>query len=241
MRDLYNYIKIGSWNIEGAYFKTGSSFTNKMHEPKFISTVEAHDILCVQETHCGPNDIPSQHLDKNFKSIPHCRGMSGNNRYFGGMLLLIKKTIRKGVKISSTDDPDILGITLKKDFFNLPADTHVWFTYASPITSPYTKGRENIFTKLETSMAAHGKHQIIMGDLNGRTATEADYIQEDYDAHSPLQDLSHYQLDTPSNRNNMDNQPVDGHGKMILNVCKNLQVRILNGLTAGDRWAIDST
>ena len=36
------------------------------------------------------------------------------------MLLLVKKNIRKGVKVSSTDDPDILGITLKKDFFNLP-------------------------------------------------------------------------------------------------------------------------
>ena len=105
MRDLYNYVKIGSWNIEGAYFKTGSCYTNKMYEPEFISTVEAHDILCVQETHCGPSDIPSQHLDK-YKSIPHCRGKSGNNRYFGGMLLLIKKSIREGVKISSTEDPD---------------------------------------------------------------------------------------------------------------------------------------
>ena len=235
MRDLYNYVKIGSWNMEGAYFKTGNFYTNKLYELEFINTLEAHDIFCIQETHCGPNDIPSQHM-KNYSSIPHCRGKSANNRYFGGMLLLIKKNIRQGVKVSSTDDPDILGITLKKDFFNLPEDTYVWFTYASPISSPYTKRREDVLTKLETYMAAHGKHQIIMGDLNGRTATETDYIHEEYDAHSPLQDISHYQLDSPLNRNNMDSQPVDCRGKRILSVCKNLQVRILNGRTAGDRW-----
>ena len=237
MKNLYNFVKIGSWNIEGAYFKTGSSYSNKLYEPEFISTLEAHDILCIQETHCGKNDIPSSHI-KNYFPIPHCRGKSANNRYFGGMLLLIKKNIRQGVKISSTEDPDILGITLKKDFFNLQEDTLVWFTYASPASSPYTKGRDNVLTKLETLMAAHGNHQIIMGDLNGRTATDADYIYEGYDSHSPVQDIGHYALDSPLQRNNMDKHPADSHGKMFLNICKNLQVRILNGRSPGDRWGV---
>ena len=92
MRNLYKYIKIGSWNMEGAYTKTNNYYTNKLREPEFLNTLKAHDILCVQETHCGPNDIPSQHI-KNYNSIPHCRVRSGNNRYFGGMILLIKKNI----------------------------------------------------------------------------------------------------------------------------------------------------
>ena len=237
MKNLYNYIKIGSWNIEGAYFKTGSYYFNKLYEPEFMGTLDAHDILCIQETHCGQNDIPSNHI-KNYFSIPHCRGKSANNRYFGGMLLLIKKNIRQGVKVTSTEDPDILGITLKKEFFDLPEDTLIWFAYASPATSPYSKGRESLLTKLETLMAAHGNHQIILGDLNGRTATDADYINEGYDSHSPVQDIEHYELDLPLSRNNMDKHPADSHGKMILNICKNLQVRILNGRTAGDRWGV---
>ena len=237
MKDLYNYVKIGSWNMEGAYFKTGNYYTNKLHEPEFLNTVQTHDILCIQETHCGPNDIPSQHL-KNYYPIPHCRGKSANNRYFGGMLLLIKKNIRQGIKISSTDDPDILGITLKKDFFSLPEDTQIWFTYASPSTSPYSKGRENVLAKLETYMAAYGNHQLVMGDLNGRTATDADYIEENYDSFSPLHDIDHYEADSPLMRNNMDKTSTDTHGKTILNICKNLQLRILNGRTAGDRWGV---
>ena len=237
MRNLNNFIKIGSWNIEGAYFKTNNYYLNKLREPEFLNILKAHDILCVQETHCGPKDIPSHHL-KNYNSIPHCRGKSGNNRYFGGMLLLIKKNIRKGVKISNSDNPDILGITLKKEFFNLPEDTLVWFAYASPKNSPYNKGKENVLVKLETAMAAYGDHQIIMGDLNGRTSTEADFIHEEHDAHSPMQDICHYEPDVPLQRNNADLNPTDEHGKLILSMCKNLQVRILNGRTAGDRWGV---
>ena len=154
------------------------------------------------------------------------------------MLLLIRKTIRKGVKVSNTEDPDILGITLKKDFFNLPEDTLVWFVYASPINSPYNKGKESTLAKLETVMATGSTHQIVMGDLNGRTSTDSDFIMEGEDSHSPTQHINFYEPDTPLQRNNSDIHPTDGHGKMILNICKNLQVRILNGRTAGDRWGV---
>ena len=108
-------------------------------------------------------------------------------RWGGGMLLLVKNDIRQGVKISNTEDPDILGITLRKEFFNLPEDTLIWFAYASPVNSPYTKGRESVMAKLETLIASQpGDHHIIMGDLNGRTSTDADHLNEKYEAHSPM-------------------------------------------------------
>ena len=87
-------------------------------------------------------------------------------------------------------------------------------------------------------MAAYGDHQIIMGDLNGRTSTEAAFIHEEHDAHSPMQDICHYEPDVPLQRSNADLNPTDEHGKFILSMCKNLQVRILNGRTAGDRWGV---
>ena len=124
-----------------------------------MEIAQAHDILCVQETHCGPNDIPSQHLT-DFKPTPHCRKKSANNRYFGGMLLLIRKSIRKGVKVTNTEDPDILGITLKKDFFNLPEDLQIWFVYVPPATSPYAKNKENTLFKLEQKLAIHANGQL---------------------------------------------------------------------------------
>ena len=124
-------------------------YVNKLRDEEFVQTAQSHDILCIQETHCGPQDVPTKHFDEEFKSTPHCRKMSSNNRYFGGMILMIRKSIRKGVKFTNTEDPDILGITLKKDFFNLSEDVNIWFVYASPVNSPYTIKRDNIFFKLE--------------------------------------------------------------------------------------------
>ena len=69
------------------------------------------------------------------------------------MLLLIRRSIRRGVKVTDTDDPDILGITLNKDFFNMPEDLHVWFTYAPPVNSPYAKNKGNTIQKLEEKLA----------------------------------------------------------------------------------------
>ncbi len=232
----YSFIKIGAWNIEGAYFKVNNYFVNKLREQEFESNIQAHDILCVQETHCGPRDIPSQHLTQ-FNSIPHCRKKSTNNRYFGGMLLLIRKTIRKGVKVTSTEDPDILRVTLKKDFFNLPEDLKVWFVYAPPANSPYTRNRGSTIAKLEEILAEESSDRhIILGDLNGRTATIDDYIEDSYDPHSPTHNIQLHTPNAPLPRRNMDNHPPDEHGKLIIDLCKTFQARILNGRTAGDRW-----
>ena len=41
---------------------------------------------------------PIRNID-GYKITPHCRGISANNRYFGGMLIFIKSSIDKGVKI----------------------------------------------------------------------------------------------------------------------------------------------
>ena len=156
------------------------------------------------------------------------------------MLLFIRKSIRKGVKVTYTEDPDILGITLKKDFFNMPEDVLIWFVYASPANSPYyAKSKENTVFKLEQKLAlGTAGRQLIMGDLNGRTGEVDDFIREDNDHHSPAQEASMYIPDTPMPRKNSDKNPPDEHGKMIINFCKSLQMRILNGRTAGDRWGV---
>ena len=64
--------RIASWNIHGAYDKTNRFRINKLEDSCFLKILEAHDILCVQETHCGRNDAPSDHITQ-FGSIPHCQ------------------------------------------------------------------------------------------------------------------------------------------------------------------------
>ena len=89
------FLTVGCWNIEGIYEKFNGYSTCKLNDDIFLKSMNAFDILCLQETHVSN----TENLDapENFVAIPHCRNVSGNGRYFGGMLLLIRKSLRKGV------------------------------------------------------------------------------------------------------------------------------------------------
>ena len=97
------------------------------------------------------------------------RKICPNDKYYGGMLLFIRKTIRKRIKIITTGDPDILGARMDNEFFGMDEDVIRWFAYAPPVTSPYTKSRENVISSLEELLTNH-KNNLILGDLNGRTS-----------------------------------------------------------------------
>ena len=150
-------------------------------------------------------------------------------------MLLVRKTIRAGVKVVSTSDPEILGVKMDRNFFGLKEDIHIWFTYAPPITSPYARSRKNVLDCLEKTLFSY-QNNIVMGDLNGRTSIEKDFIEEKYDEHSPVNDIVGYDFDTPVKRNNSDTSPVDTHGRRVLDICQTISLRILNGRTRGDRW-----
>ena len=154
------------------------------------------------------------------------------------MLLLVRKSVRKGVKVTHDKDPDIIGITLSREFFGMEQDLVVWFAYAPPASSPYSRGREKVLSCLESLLITNDnyEHSIILGDLNGKTACNADYLRDGSDNHSPITQVGTYVCDEVHPRNNMDENPVDGQGKMILDLCKTLNLRILNGRTSGDRW-----
>ena len=94
------------------------------------------------------------------------------------------------------------------------------FTYASPLTSSYTKARSaNIFDLIETKVEA--KNLVIIGDLNGKTRMEEDFVQDSLDDHSPVVENQCYIRDTaPCERKNCDPHPTDQQGRRILETCK---------------------
>ena len=160
-------LSVGCWNIEGIYQKINGVRISKLDDESFEKTLNKFDILCLQETHASPKDTPKF---KNFVPIPHCREISNNKRYFGGMLLFIRKTIRKGIKVNCKVDVDSLEVILDRGFFGFIKDIRILFTYASPTTSPYTRARDNtVLEKIETYIEDGRNSFLVMGDLNGRT------------------------------------------------------------------------
>jgi exonuclease III len=226
---------VGCWNIEGVYEKINSVKLCKLDQPIFQETLKKHDILCLQETHLSQDEIIPE--TNGYVTIPHCRKISANNRYFGGFLIYIKTSIRNGVKIRHHFDEDALEVTLLKNFFGLNKDVKFLFTYASPINSCYTKTRTtNILDKIETLYIDDGGNVIIMGDLNGRTKMGDDFIRDNTDKHSPI-NMSFYTKDIYLlNRQNSDEHIIDEQGKLILGLCKSSALRILNGRNLGDKY-----
>ena len=141
-------LTVGIWNIEGLYEKINSTKLCKMETKTFQDTLKNFDILCLEETHIGKYEVLEELKD--FHTISHCRKKSENNRYFGWFLILIRKSIKKGVKILKTNDKDIFELILLKKYFGLETDIKLIFMYASPINSCYTKARtENVIDTLE--------------------------------------------------------------------------------------------
>ena len=199
-------------------------------------------VLCLYVTYNNhitlkESHVSKDHANKMFKeyvAIPHCRNMRTNNMDFGGMLLYIKKTIRKGINIKQDFDQDVLEVVLNKTFFCLKEDKYILFTYASPINSCYTKARSiNVLETIETKKADY-QNTLIIGDLNGRTKIGEDSVRDSLDKHSPI-NIPSYIKDTESRRNNEDKHDIDQHGKLILDLSKSSSLKILNGRTLGDR------
>ena len=83
-------------------------------------------------------------------------------------------------------------------------DKHVLFTYASTISSCYTKARSiNILEKIETKEADY-RNTLVMGDLNGKTKKGEDFLRYNLHKHSPI-NIPTYLKDTVLERNNRDN------------------------------------
>ena len=124
-------LTVGCWNIEGVYENVNSVKINKLEDEIFLKTLMKFDILCLQETHLGPDEDPK--VCESYVSVPHCRSKSKNGRFFGGMLLLIKKSVRGLVDIRRDFDQDLIEVILNKKPFNLKEDKRIIFAYASPI------------------------------------------------------------------------------------------------------------
>ena len=83
-------LNICTWNVGGIT----SDNINKSTDKLFIDHVKNHDLVLLTETHVGYDT----HIDiENFVYYPICRQKSSNHRYFGGLGILVKKNIRRGI------------------------------------------------------------------------------------------------------------------------------------------------
>lgn len=77
-------LNICSWNVGGLI----SENHDKTKDPLFIKHINEFDLILLTEIHLGYENIVDI---EGFFYYPFCREKSRNNRYFGGIGILIKK------------------------------------------------------------------------------------------------------------------------------------------------------
>lgn len=115
------------------------------------------------------------------------RPSSTNNIYYGGLAILLRKTIKNGIKILQSTSSEYQWIKLSKEFFHLEKDIYICFSYLSPCmfqSKSDTNTLDAIFRDI--NIFKNNGHIVFCGDLNARTGMEFDFIRNDNDKHIPL-------------------------------------------------------
>ena len=221
-------LNIAMWNING--------FTpNKSLDDDFLKTISNVHLLSLVETWSGGDNpdisIPGFSLISNSSRKKHKKA----RRFSGGISIYVKNGLSKGISKLPYSNSDIVWIRLDKNFFNLKKTTFLGVIYFSPENSSGTcQDLNDLYSKLLSDVAQYSSQDVIIqGDFNAYTNTNPDFVTSD-DSPFPVSDNQHYVFDSPSPRNNLDKKQPNNSGKLLLNLCKETGLKILNGRTIGD-------
>ncbi len=219
-------ISVAAWNIH--YLK--NKVVEKIKDDNFLTMIQTNDIVCLSETHIGPDvHVSIQGYKPLKKSRKVCES---NNNYYGGLLVLIKDDICKGVKEIPVQSENQLWLQLNKGFFGVEEDIFIGYSYISPRDYKCPEKFEEEFMNLNENVSLFGSKGkvIIMGDLNSRIGLKMDYIESDQQIEDQV---NFYDPDTECvSRCTQD--PVFKNGQLLIDLCVAHKLRVLNGRTIGD-------
>ncbi len=236
--NIRNNLKILTWNIRCISTTNAlgqKSLKTKVQEiyHKFVS----HDIVCLQETWCTDDEARSLE-DENFKVLFSNRKYRDPNakRISGGVIVMVKKHIWKGVKKMLSSSDDVLWIKLDKNFFKSDRDIFLACSYLPPQgSSIFAWYNVDVCEMLELDVMRYSNMGDIMicGDLNARVDSLCDYIENDDITHSPVP--SSYEPDSfAKKRFSLDRDYYNDYGKWLIDLCISARLAIVNGRCLGD-------
>ena len=226
-------LKILSWNIEGLKCKLQNKHTQ--------NTIKGLHVLVFQETWTTESECPNDMLLT-------C-GYSGLSRIWkksykmghppGGVSVFIHDSVRHGIKDVSDVcfSKFIITILCDKTCFGMSHDILMFCCYLPPSGSTSYESEQNGIEVLydciiNVTARYPDTHVMIVGDLNARTGDESDFIHDDNAAYIPGGNLySPSDFDIP--RFSSDKE-VNVFGENLLEICKSLDIHIVNGRSQSD-------
>lgn len=227
-------LSIASWNVHGLW---------SIHQdPLFLDSINNFDILALSETWLSPSqcevvknnleqsgyDVTNKPWPRKPKAIHHP----------GGITILIKKDILKGVSIIDNVNQNFIWLKCSKTFFKTERDIFLAAVYFPPQSgskpnNPYEELEESIHKYYPSGEIA------LLGDFNARTGESPDMVPDQYlnedegnHLHMPLFREAYNDV---SERNSRDKK-MSPYGRKLLELCQSMQLTILNGRTVGDHF-----
>ena len=144
-----------------------------------------------------------------------------------------RKTIIGGTSFLTTRNKNILWIKLDKSFFELDKDLYLGTVYISPNTSQVIN--QELLDDIESEIVNFTlKGDVILqGDFNARTGSMQEFAVHD-DDNQFLEIPEDYEIDTENYRYSQDENTTNSRGRILIDLCTALSLRILNGRVVGD-------
>ena len=217
-------MSLSTWNIHGLSHNTlGDIIMNK----DFLNNISKIDFIFLTDTWSNADiDLPGFKALVSNTTIPRTDKAC---RISGGITLLYKAEYEKHISIAKKSE-NLLWCKISKDLLSTNAYLFICGVYIPPEKSVYFDNE--IFEELENdiiSFSSKGK-TMILGDFNARTSKLEDFVSKN--GNNFITDASENCM-LPKNRENFDNN-INNHGRQLINICKNTDMRIINGRTKGD-------
>ena len=214
--------------------------TNKLKSTEFKRIFNSHDVVLL--TKCWANQFSETNVD-NFEAYVLNRNENKKNskRNSGGIILYIRNKYVSNDNLFFTSQDDILWVKISSSTLSTENDLYICLCYVVPDSSSRQALLEtNIFDRiLESVVYIESKSQndcniIKCGDFNGRCSNRPDFVLDDDSIHmNVLPD--EYTPDRFMDRYSQDIGHVNNNGLLLLDLCKQTGVRIMNGRVGADR------
>ena len=214
-----------TWNINGINDKT---IGNKLQTTDFSLGVKNSDIIILVET--WSDEEPSLPGYKCFLNPTQKFRRSSGGRRSGGIAILYNRSkLDKNIFLVKQHS-NYMWIKITKEVLSLDKDLFICGVYIPPANSKYFNSETLENLEADVSFFQNQGHVMLSGDFNARTGTYTDTV--DKCGSKYLDDNTDHSLEYKT-RKSFDNN-LNTHGKCLLQLCKNLDLLILNGRTEGD-------
>ena len=216
-----------------------SKRTNKLKSPELIETFKNHDVVLLTET--WTNSFSDLTVD-NFEYfvLNRTNYKKNSKRASGGIIVYVRnKLVSKDTLVFKSCD-DIICIKIPGACLSLQQDLFVCLCYVVPdVSSRQSFIDNNIFDRSTDHIISiysnNDKFNLLLcGDFNARSSDLPDYVIDDNFSHLNILP-SDYNVDYEMLRCSQDIGKTNNNGHLLLDLCKQTGLRIMNGRVSKDK------